>query len=136
MLIKTRTFIIATFLLATTLPAQAEYSQRHSGMHQQNQSQKIWRGIRSGQITNSEFTKITRQQNELALLKHKFKRDGKISKKERKILQRKTVRLDKTIRRSTASDTARYQTSRSNRYNSLHSDRWPSSSHWWKRSYY
>ncbi len=135
MLIKTRTFFIATFLLATTLPAHAEYSQRHSGMHQQNQYQSIWRGIRSGRITNSEFTRITRQQNELALLKHKFRRDGIMSKKERKILKRKTARLNKTIRRSTANDNARYQSNRSNGYSSLHSNRWPSSNHWWKRSY-
>ncbi len=133
---KVHILAITTLLItATTLPAYAGFSQGYSGSQHHAQSESIWRGVRNGRITPNELNIIRSRQNKIRFLKHKFKRDGVLSKKERRILNRKRDRLDKSIRRLATNDNYRYSHNRSRHYSPSYSYRWPQSNYWWKRSY-
>ncbi len=56
---------------------------------QYQQQQRIAQGIESGRLTPREWAKLDRQQDKIARLENRFKSDGWLSRKEKRILNKK-----------------------------------------------
>lgn len=66
---------------------------------QHRQSQRIERGFNQGELSYRELTRLLSKQIKFERLSREFKEDGKYSRKERKILNRKYDKLDSMIYR-------------------------------------
>ena len=64
---------------------------------QDNQQARIKQGIISGEITNKEGIKLTRQQIKTQRKEARFKADGNFTKKERAIVQRDLTKNSASI---------------------------------------
>lgn len=65
---------------------------------QRRQRARIVRGIDRGQLTPAEYEQLARQQQHIAQTKRYFKRDGRLDRLERRILQDKMARASNDIR--------------------------------------
>ncbi|WP_020159621.1 MULTISPECIES: hypothetical protein [Methylobacter] len=57
--------------------------------HQQQHQRQIEKGIRRGQLSPREVKNLRKQQQKIARLESRFKRDGVLTRPERTILKRK-----------------------------------------------
>ena len=64
---------------------------------QDNQQARIKQGVISGEITNKEGIKLTRQQIKTQRKEARFKADGNFTKKERAIVQRDLTKNSASI---------------------------------------
>jgi hypothetical protein len=62
-----------------------------------NQHRRIERGLYSGRLAPWELEKLSRQQHRIAWLEHRFNSDGRLSWRERQILQHKLDRASRRI---------------------------------------
>lgn len=80
----------------------AGYRDRPVGLRvnaeQRRQRARIVRGIDRGQLTPNEYEQLARQQEHIAQAKRYFKRDGRLDRLERRILQDKMARASNDIR--------------------------------------
>jgi hypothetical protein len=93
--------LTATALLATTTIASADYrSHNHYGSgyggsygtsdidrRQENQQKRIQHGVRTGEITRSEYQRLQAEQARIAELERRAKADGYLSASERAYLR-------------------------------------------------
>lgn len=63
------------------------------------QQQRIAQGIESGRLTPREWAKLDRQQDNIARLESRFKSDGWLSRKEKRILNKKLNAANQRIYR-------------------------------------
>ncbi len=66
---------------------------------QENQAGRIEHGVHGGALTRHETRKLWGQQRQINRLERNFSRDGHISKKERRILEKKQDRASRAIHR-------------------------------------
>lgn len=90
---NTMTKLTVIFTLALSTHAMgASINER-----QDNQQARIKQGIISGEITNKEGIKLTRQQIKIQRKEARFKDDGNFTKKERAIVQRDLTKNSASI---------------------------------------
>tara|TARA_B110000967_G_scaffold51735_1_gene52944 strand:+ start:325 stop:633 length:309 start_codon:yes stop_codon:yes gene_type:complete len=90
---NTMTKLTVIFTLALSTHAMgASINER-----QDNQQARIKQGIISGEITNKEGIKLTRQQIKTQRKEARFKADGNFTKKERAIVQRDLTKNSASI---------------------------------------
>ncbi|MGJ0515337.1 MAG: hypothetical protein ACR65O_06235 [Methylomicrobium sp.] len=65
---------------------------------QYEQRQRIERGFARGQLTPHEYDRLARQQRHIERVEHRFKRDGWLDGRERRILKEKLARASDNIR--------------------------------------
>jgi hypothetical protein len=65
-----------------------------------NQQRRINRGIRSGQLTPKETYRLQRQQANINAQEARFKSDGNLSRRERRVLKNRLNRSSKNIYRA------------------------------------
>ncbi len=90
-------FIIAALLGAVTLgvtPAAAQI-----GYRQDRQQARIERGVRTGQITPREASRLQRQQARIGRATYRAGRDGRLSYGERRRIQARQNRASRNIYR-------------------------------------
>jgi hypothetical protein len=71
--------VLAAGTLAATVPAAADWIDDR----QARQMQRIEQGLRSGQLTRSEYNRLMEQQREIARLERVLERDGHLSYSDR-----------------------------------------------------
>jgi len=88
---KMKKFIIlgAFILTAGLLSAQT----------QANQNKRIKQGVQSGELTKKETKQLRRQQRDIRRTKKAAKADGKVTKKEKAIINSKQKAASRNIRR-------------------------------------
>ena len=90
---NTMTKLTVIFTLALSTHAMgASINER-----QDNQQARIKQGVISGEITNKEGIKLTRQQIKTQRKEARFKADGNFTKKERAIVQRDLTKNSASI---------------------------------------
>jgi hypothetical protein len=109
---SSKTLVIAGLLgLFASLPVFAAYAHTHNGksIHQrlERQQQRIEQGIASGELTRKESKVLQRQQRKVRSLTREFRDDGRLSKKERRVLTRKLDKLSDKIWRLKHNDVYR-----------------------------
>jgi len=85
---------ITSLLAVLTMPAMA-HPQHGGGIEQrlQRQETRIHHGLHSGALTAREAKRLRKQQRELKVLLRVFRRDGRLGRGERRLLNRE---LDRT----------------------------------------
>jgi hypothetical protein len=93
----TKTILAVTFGLLATAPVYAGHghSQDRVSERMERQQHRIEQGIESRELTPKEAKILKKQHRRLHRLVREFREDGRLSKRERRILQRK---LDKSSR--------------------------------------
>ncbi|MGZ8144610.1 MAG: hypothetical protein ACXWTH_13635 [Methylosarcina sp.] len=98
---NTKMIVLIAGLLSMTsaLAHTSDYYKQHKphyytiqdrvDIRQQKQQRRIEQGIDSGLLTRGELEKLERQQNKIARLENRFKSDGRLSRKEQRILTQK-----------------------------------------------
>ena len=109
---KTLTFIglIAGLLFMAHAQAHPAFRDHHSqpvwqefrphdwvDARQYRQQRRIEHGIYSGRLSPSELKKLQRNQKKIARLEYRFKKDGWLSQREQRILDRKLDRVSDQI---------------------------------------
>jgi hypothetical protein len=89
-----KSLLIATLGIGMVLPAAADASSRHKGHKLDN---RIEQGIRSGELTRKEASKLRRKQREIRHMRRDFLSDGWLSKQERRKLAKANERLSKKV---------------------------------------
>lgn len=74
--------LAATTIAVTSVPAAADWIDDR----QARQMQRIEQGLRSGQLTRSEYYRLVEQQREIARLERMLSRDGRLSPRDRVLL--------------------------------------------------
>lgn len=77
-----------------------QQAQKHQiNKNQAVQQQKIAQGVKSGELTKKEATKLRSQQKEIAKTKQIAKSDGVVTKKERAVIHQKQKAANRNINR-------------------------------------
>ena len=98
----------ALFGLALMQPVSAgQYAPRIDRMADE-QKQEIRKGVKRGDLTREEAKRLKAQQHRIANLKREFAEDGRLSKRERRILRDRYERADHRIDRLMHNDERRY----------------------------
>lgn len=96
--LKALFFASALIVLSSTAMAQSNWTPGVSA-RQDNQQDRIAQGVVSGELTKVETIKLVNDQRELKAMKQIAKADGKVTRRERKALQRKQNQNSKAIKR-------------------------------------
>lgn len=95
---KQVTFLIAAVLMLTFNTAEAHPHNRGS-KKQMNQHTRIKHGVRTGTLTHREATKLRMQQMQLRNYKKMAKADGRVTRRERAIINRAECNASRNIYR-------------------------------------
>ena len=93
MKIVTKTLLIGLLGIGVTLPAMAGSGYGPNW----NQEQRIEAGLRSGQLTVAEARLLRNEQAQIRRLQRNFLRDGRLSRRERQILERRREQASRHI---------------------------------------
>jgi len=91
--------IITTACIAGLLIFSQAASAGNLKKRMHRQDQRIQQGIRSGEITPREARKLTRDQRKIRQLRRHYLSDGHLSKRDRKILNKRMDQSSKRIYR-------------------------------------
>jgi hypothetical protein len=91
--------IITTVFVAGLLGFSQTADAGHFRDRQQRQEHRIEQGIAAGQITPREAHRLYRDQRDIRQLKRHYRSDGHLSKRERKILEKRLDRSSERIYR-------------------------------------
>jgi uncharacterized protein HemX len=109
-----KTLIAASLSLLVAVPtfASAHGHQVKQGsrfmVQLERQQHRIQKGVENHQLTRREARRLRHQQRELRQLARRFYKDGHLSKKERKRLDRELVKSSRMIKRLKHNDLNRY----------------------------
>jgi hypothetical protein len=92
--------VAATAFLGSVPSAFAGTRSPGINRREANQQRRINRGIRSGQLTPKETYRLQRQQANINAQEARFKSDGNLSKRERRVLKNRLTRSSKNIYRA------------------------------------
>jgi Skp family chaperone for outer membrane proteins len=95
---KTTKLLAAMLVSAFVLPAFAQ-STPNLDKREENQQQRIAQGVQSGQLTAKETQHLEARETKLASDEAAAKADGKVTRKERRKLQREADRDSAAIHR-------------------------------------
>ncbi len=94
--------LVKPFLMAVSLViiiANASYAGDRSQHRQRNQKNRIYQGVRKGEITKRGFTHLTRQQRSVKKYRDQALRDGNLHRKESRHLSQLQDRAGGSIHR-------------------------------------
>ncbi len=96
----TKAVITASFCLIASVPVYAGHGQANDRLFDrlERQHERIEHGIESNELTRKEAKILKRQQRRMRQLVRVYREDGRLSKKERRILRNKLDRASYTIR--------------------------------------
>jgi len=80
-------FAVASLFAVLALPVLAQTATPGVDQRQINQQQRIDQGVKSGQLTPKEATRLEKGQEHVQKVEDKVKADGKVTPKERARLQ-------------------------------------------------
>ena len=105
----TKTLLTTSLCLFAATPVFAGNGHGHGGIHQrmERQERRIEQGVRSGELTRLEARKLIRNQREIRHLARDFRDDGRLSRRERAILQDRLDVASAKIRAFKHNDRAR-----------------------------
>ena len=95
----TITFAAFALLLGVSIAASAQTKTPQVNAREQNQKQRIARGLKNGNLTAKETAKLLNQQVQIRKAEHKAKKDGTVTFKERVRLHREINQSSRNIRR-------------------------------------
>jgi uncharacterized protein HemX len=104
-----KTLMAITLSLAATAPAFAGHAERGDriGERLERQQNRIEHGIENRELTRKEARVLKQQQRKIRRLAREFRDDGRLSKKERRILRAKLDRASERIWEFKHSDRSR-----------------------------
>lgn len=97
-----RTILLLPLVAVISNPVMAHYD--HDGYSKfdqriERQQMRIKKGVRNGELTKNESKKLRKQQRHIKKLNKQFKKDGHLSRHERKTLQQELNLASKRIYR-------------------------------------
>lgn len=114
MKIHTKTVIALCFGLLATAPVFASHGdlrdlkQGGIGERLERQQHRIQQGVKQHQLTHREARQLRAQQRDIRYLAKRFSKDGKLSKRERRILTRQLKASSLQIKRLKHNELYRY----------------------------
>lgn len=96
---KAKLLMLSIIFCFLGIQAYSQQMDNGSRFRSQEQRQRIQQGQRSGELTYREERKLKKEQHHIKGEKCKARRDGKISKAERKHIRRDQRNADKNIDR-------------------------------------
>jgi translation initiation factor 2 beta subunit (eIF-2beta)/eIF-5 len=108
------TLIAVTISLLAATPVFASqgggYGMKHGNIHErlERQHYRIKSGVRNDQLTRKEAKTLKQHQRDIRYLLRLFSEDGRLSKKERRILNRELSQSSRQIKRLKHNDLERY----------------------------
>lgn len=94
---KTNNLLAAIFIAAFALPSFAQTATPEIAHTERNQENRIVRGVRSGELTPTEASRLQRQQNVIRADKRAAKVDGVVTAAERRKIKREQKRANRAI---------------------------------------
>lgn len=94
----TTTFAAFALMLGIAMTASAQTKTPQVNNREQNQKQRIARGVKNGNLTAKETAKLLKQQAEIRKAEHKAKKDGTVTFRERVRLHRKFNQASRNIK--------------------------------------
>jgi len=106
----TKTLLAGAFCLTASVPVYAGHGQHNAGLfdRMERQQERIEDGVQSRELTRKEAKILHKQQRRIRQLVRLYREDGRLSKKERRILENKLDRASYTIRELKHNDLNRY----------------------------
>jgi hypothetical protein len=95
----TITFAAFALLLGASMTAAAQTKTPQVNDREQNQKQRIVRGVKHGKLYAQETAKLLNQQARIRKAEHNAKKDGKVTFKERARLHHELNQASRNIRR-------------------------------------
>ena len=108
------TLLAVTLSLLAVTPVVASqgdgYRMKHDNIHErlERQHYRIKSGVRNHQLTRKEAKTLKQHQRDIRYLLRLFSEDGRLSKKERRILNRQLSQSSRQIKRLKHNDLERY----------------------------
>ena len=96
---KIKMLIIGMFLFGFAFSSQAQTTQKKVVKTQVKQHQPIKHGVKSGELTRAEATRLKKQQSNIQRTKKAAKADGVVTRKERAVIKAKQTKASKNIYR-------------------------------------
>jgi len=93
----TQSLLLGSVVLLASLPAAAGHGHGRIGDRLERQHQRIEQGIESGELTRREARKLYKQQRRIGNLARELRDDGRLTRKERRILQHRLDRASARI---------------------------------------
>lgn len=109
-----KTIFLLPLVAVLSNPVMAHYdNDGYSKFDQriERQHKRIKNGVRNGELTKKEAKKLRKQHRQIKKLNKQFKKDGHLSRHERKTLQRELDRASKRIYRLKHNDRYRHYVS-------------------------
>ena len=95
--------ILGAFVLTAGL-INAQTQTKKVNQRQKNQTERITKGVKSGELTKKETKKLARQQKDIRKTKRAAKSDGVVTKKEKVVINQKQNTANRNIRRKKNND--------------------------------
>lgn len=77
-------FALFVMICGLSLEAAAQQDKRAGvNKHQRHQQKRIYKGVKSEELTRKEFYRLEREQAQIRQMERRFKSDGKLTKRER-----------------------------------------------------
>jgi CRISPR/Cas system-associated endoribonuclease Cas2 len=95
---KARLILASIILGGMVYTTNAQTATPKVDARQENQKERIQEGVRSGEITKPEAKKLRAQQKHIRRTERAMKADGQMTKKEKKVLDRKQDRASENIK--------------------------------------
>lgn len=98
--------ILGVFVLTAGL-VNAQTETKKVNQRQKKQTERISKGVKSGELTKKETKKLARQQKDIRKTKKAAKSDGVVTKKEKAVITKKQNAANRNIRRKKNNDRSR-----------------------------
>lgn len=95
--------ILGAFILSAGF-LNAQTQTKKVNQRQKNQTERIEKGAKSGELTKKETKKLARQQKDIQKTKRAAKADGKVTKKEKALIHSKQNAANRNIKRKKNND--------------------------------
>ena len=90
--------ILGAFILTAGL-VNAQTQTKKVNQRQKNQTERIAKGVNSGELTKKETKNLANQQRDIRRTKRAAKSDGKVTRKERAVIHSKQNAASRNIKR-------------------------------------
>ena len=88
------------FIVGLTVMTSAQTNTSGVTKRQKNQQKRIFKGIKNGNVTGTEYKKLQKQQIKTQRAKRRAKSDGEVTRKERVKLHKRQNKNSRTIYRA------------------------------------
>ena len=95
--------------IAATSPAFAHQRHESIDQRQHRQAQRLEHGIENGRLTRGEARRLWEQQRRIRALERRFRADGRLDRRERRVLQAKLDEASDAIYRLKHNKRERYR---------------------------